>query len=402
MRSNRAEFSPNVRTILAQRAAYRCSNPSCRALTVGPGPSSRDVVRTGIASHIWAAADNGPRGIGDQDYEERRQIENGIWLCGSCGLLVDAARGKGYSPPLLRSWKDLHEARVRIEQGGYSTPIGWVTSLEFLDDPVMLTPVEIRFARKNIVCGNNGSGKSTILRLLQSLTGSRHVTARASYGRKVCVRVNWFDPHPRSALLTADSGNLTNEVDGKRVPYVPRPYRVIACGEEGRSGELNDIEWLASSFDVDPWVLRELLKLLPTIEGVTISEVVARGNDILVRTKSEPELTSLRGRFGWERIELFLGTAILLANTQADVEPTVLVMDGPFAHLHPSAQRDAFALFDSARHTFQVVFSAVEPPRYLGPDWLITYCHRSGQATRITQIAGDYSNLDDAEMDPDQ
>lgn len=35
MSSNGDDFSPAVKDILAKRAAYRCSNPACKKITVG-------------------------------------------------------------------------------------------------------------------------------------------------------------------------------------------------------------------------------------------------------------------------------------------------------------------------------------------------------------------------------
>jgi hypothetical protein len=217
MDDGRADFTEATRRALAQRAAYRCSNPGCRALTVGPGPGAGDVVRTGRASHIFAAAEKGPRGTGGLQFDERRQIENGIWLCANCDALVDATRGSAHPPALLRSWKDLHEALVRTEQGEYSRPIGWVSSIELLKDPLLVTPSEVRLARKNVICGNNGSGKTTILELLHGVTSTRQITKRLQGAGEVSVRIKWFDPHPRTATIDAGNGYAVNDAAARRV-----------------------------------------------------------------------------------------------------------------------------------------------------------------------------------------
>ncbi|NVD28021.1 hypothetical protein HUO14_08910 [Parasphingorhabdus flavimaris] len=57
----RNEFTKMTRTVIASRAGYRCSNPGCGKLTVGPAKSADEFEDTGFASHIHSAAKRGPR-----------------------------------------------------------------------------------------------------------------------------------------------------------------------------------------------------------------------------------------------------------------------------------------------------------------------------------------------------
>ena len=74
--TERDNFLGRIRTLLASRAGYLCSNPSCRAMTIGPSREALDNVATvGVAAHIHAAAPGGPRYNAAMSPEERASIE---------------------------------------------------------------------------------------------------------------------------------------------------------------------------------------------------------------------------------------------------------------------------------------------------------------------------------------
>ena len=85
----RENFKFLIKQKLAERAGYICSNPSCNRLTVGPSENDINIsIKTGVASHICAASPGGARYDISQSRPERESINNGIWLCGSCSLLL--------------------------------------------------------------------------------------------------------------------------------------------------------------------------------------------------------------------------------------------------------------------------------------------------------------------------
>jgi len=118
---NRDDFSAKIRTELAKRVAFRCSNPKCRQLTVGPKESNEGSVLTGIACHIYAAAPNGPRANHDISSDERSAIDNGIWLCSNCSALIDKDPA-AYPPKLLLAWKKRAEKEARDQLENNSLP----------------------------------------------------------------------------------------------------------------------------------------------------------------------------------------------------------------------------------------------------------------------------------------
>jgi|JI10StandDraft_1071094.scaffolds.fasta_scaffold480261_2 hypothetical protein len=114
MAKNRDDFSSNTVKKLAERAAYICSNPGCRRVTIGPDFSNNGAsTKTGVGSHIKAASKGGPRYDTNQTTAERSSITNGIWLCHTCSSLIDRNGGADYKEEILYKWKDGHEKFVK-------------------------------------------------------------------------------------------------------------------------------------------------------------------------------------------------------------------------------------------------------------------------------------------------
>ncbi len=107
----RDDFPRQVVENLAKRVGNRCSNPTCRRLTSGPHSEGSKAINIGVAAHITAASPGGPRYSADLSSEDRKGIENGIWLCQFCAKLVDNDEGR-YSVNLLRQWKVESEIRA--------------------------------------------------------------------------------------------------------------------------------------------------------------------------------------------------------------------------------------------------------------------------------------------------
>ena len=110
----RDDFSAATKRVLAERAAYTCSNPDCRRNQLGPAPGDNSKsVNLGKAAHICAAASGGPRFDVNQTPEQRSSIDNGIFLCGGCADLVDKDNGAGHPAAILHRWKESHERWIK-------------------------------------------------------------------------------------------------------------------------------------------------------------------------------------------------------------------------------------------------------------------------------------------------
>lgn len=101
---NRHEFSAKTKHQIGQRAGWLCSDPSCRQLTVGSNSDGTGETNLGLAAHICAAAPGGPRYDEKQTPEQRKSVDNGIWMCRQHGTAVDAKDSK-YTSKLLHEWK---------------------------------------------------------------------------------------------------------------------------------------------------------------------------------------------------------------------------------------------------------------------------------------------------------
>lgn len=119
----RDEFTKQTSDVLGKRVGVRCSNPNCRKLTTGPRSESRHIVNIGVAAHITAAGEGGPRYDSNLTSEQRSSPENGIWLCQNCAKLVDNDSAR-YTVELLREWKNEAEnaALADVEGRGDAQP----------------------------------------------------------------------------------------------------------------------------------------------------------------------------------------------------------------------------------------------------------------------------------------
>jgi hypothetical protein len=103
--SNRDNFTPSIKRVMAERVAWRCSFPDCGMITIGPkmGDDSKSI-NLGEAAHIHAASPEGPRYDSAMLSEQRKAIQNGIWMCRSHATFIDIDY-KEFSAETLRIWK---------------------------------------------------------------------------------------------------------------------------------------------------------------------------------------------------------------------------------------------------------------------------------------------------------
>ncbi|MBD3812519.1 MAG: HNH endonuclease [Betaproteobacteria bacterium] len=109
-------FKQSVIVTLAKRAANRCSNPDCGAITSGPTDAPDGAVNVGEAAHIYGANPGSARYDVAMDSADRSAITNAIWLCGNCHKLIDDDPTK-YPAGLLFEWQREHERRIAEQVG---------------------------------------------------------------------------------------------------------------------------------------------------------------------------------------------------------------------------------------------------------------------------------------------
>lgn len=147
----RDDFSKPTKDTLAKRAGFLCSNPDCRSPTIGANEVLDKSTSIGVAAHITAAAEGGPRYDDKQTVDQRSSIENGIWLCSNCATLIDKDPLK-YSVFLLFQWKGGVEAESRLKLSG-----AYQTEKARLENDTKFNPIlEADFAGQGRGRYNNG------------------------------------------------------------------------------------------------------------------------------------------------------------------------------------------------------------------------------------------------------
>jgi hypothetical protein len=119
--NTRDEFSTTIKRVLAARAGHRCSNPDCGVPTSAPHAAANQAINIGVAAHISAAAEGGPRFDAGLTAEERAGIHNAIWLCQNCAKLIDNDP-QHFTVDLLNRWKRAAEARALSALGKPPSP----------------------------------------------------------------------------------------------------------------------------------------------------------------------------------------------------------------------------------------------------------------------------------------
>lgn len=109
-------FSKYVVKTLSMRAANRCSNPDCGAITSGPSSDPSDSINVGEAAHIYGANQGSARFDPQMASLDRSAISNAIWLCATCHKIIDDDSGR-YEPGLLFEWQREHERSIAAHVG---------------------------------------------------------------------------------------------------------------------------------------------------------------------------------------------------------------------------------------------------------------------------------------------
>jgi tetratricopeptide (TPR) repeat protein len=107
----RDDFPREVKAVLASRAAGRCCNPDCGAVTSGPGLAPGTAVNVGVAAHITGASPGGFRYDPALTSAQRAAERNGIWLCQTCAKLIDSDLAR-YTVDVLHQWKAVAEGHA--------------------------------------------------------------------------------------------------------------------------------------------------------------------------------------------------------------------------------------------------------------------------------------------------
>lgn len=172
--NGRDDFSRSTVESIAKRSGYICAYPSCKRMTVS-GSNDRDsgLTMTGVAAHITAASEKGPRYDHNMSQKERASEINGIWTCQIHGKFIDDNPSR-CSVEELRRWKSQHEKWVfdRVESGLELFSRG-VCRLSFSKVYPFVGEFNIPVGRNNVLVGDIELG-ITFCQILSALSGGEN------------------------------------------------------------------------------------------------------------------------------------------------------------------------------------------------------------------------------------
>ena len=108
---SRDDFSDKTKRAIALRVGGECCFPGCKAVISGPSTNPEAFINVGVAAHVYAASEGGPRHNSAMTSQQRKSAENGIWLCQNHAKLVDNDPKK-YTAEILLEWKLQKEKEV--------------------------------------------------------------------------------------------------------------------------------------------------------------------------------------------------------------------------------------------------------------------------------------------------
>lgn len=397
----RIEFSGKTKRILAGRAGYRCSFPDCTKVTIGPGLEPSEIISTGTAAHIYSVSDGdrGPRGTGGLSNEERRAPQNGIWLCSDHARLVDANRGSKYPASRLLSYKSLHEAKIAAEQGDHA--FFWIEEICVHRSPIFRDESYMRLGKVTLLAGNNGTGKTQMLRCLSAISRTSQAWARPATPSDIPFVYTIVFRNPVKHILRVERypDRLLFELDGKVVLFNPLPVEIafsdgfqnsVSLEEflerERRNNDdvdgdsLDDLNLLASYLEIDPRILQNLVPYVGTFVDHLVDKariVVKNGRSkLIVNDKKWKMDAPLHKISGGMLAMLSMDILIARAKLMTEYMPTALLLQLPKLQLAPDILETYASYLSSPSIRFQTILETPHgdlPTRLPWLGWEITY-----------------------------
>lgn len=236
--SDRDNFSPKTKEVIAKRAGYLCSFPGCGNITISAGEEhDTDTNSTGMACHISSAASgkNAKRYDPNITSEKRSHANNGIWMCYKHGKIIDTDETR-FTTNILTHWKKLGEqvSRLMHEQG-----------IEY--------SVALKLLSKNLA-------KNEIT--VDELTDENQIIGDAifdsclefTWGKKITNAVRDFTiEHSRNSILHGKGDNVKIEIEYNKLTITDNgspfnPNDLLLVDDEERNGGKNSYKYLIENF----------------------------------------------------------------------------------------------------------------------------------------------------------
>ena len=356
----RSDFPDRVKKRVAERNGFRCSFPQCDKTTIGPGQSPSDSVSTGVACHIFSAAEGGPRGQGDLSSDQLSDIDNALWLCANHARIIDANRGMDYPPARLFSFKTAHEFLISREQGGVAAGFGWLQSVTIEQSPVFTKDATLHLARITVLSGDNASGKTAICEWLAAsgdITLLKHWSSLTKPTGGTRIRFDAVMPSPMNWIIRVfRESEIKFEMDGRGVPRLNLPFLFVYASECPRwKPEETSSSYLARWLRTDPAYIRNIVHSLASRGGFRVHnprfERREDHENLLLDVAGTVQGLDFRALSSGEQIQVAIEFAVEFARLAAERNPTILLID-------------CMGGFDQANLQEYLVFLAAESERF--------------------------------------
>lgn len=321
----RIDFTPKTKSIIARRAGYRCSK--CDKTLVGPGVGSDEVVELGEGAHIYSANPDGPRGQGHLTKEQLRSPENGIYLCSHCHNLVDGKLSeKMYSAATLLQLKAIHEYKIAIELGNKAVPLNWIKSIRIEESPNIKSGSVVSFSKTTILYGDNGSGKSSIIEMLNTILTSE--IDKRWFGDRMKATVDVDNPVKAPVTVTMDN-YVTYKAGDDSLASFPYQMDVVYLKDKERPTEGDDLQYVADYLRKSKKSIEAMISVADYSYAVMVKNAEVRNNRIFVWRKDENTEYEwkLRQLSSTERSRFVLDLVISYLFTVSKYKPSLFLID---------------------------------------------------------------------------
>jgi hypothetical protein len=177
-------YSEKTIKLLFGGSGNQCAFPGCTNPIIAPETPYSDAAVVGQICHIYAAADDGPRGKPGLTEEARNAPENLILLCGHHHPLVDK-QWETYPVEILMAWKRAHEAKFQqgtAESAKLQSSIQQLAFVQAYSDQQITNELE-RIKKGRFVSGfpvkDAALALATRVDTTELAGGSSHTRARA-------------------------------------------------------------------------------------------------------------------------------------------------------------------------------------------------------------------------------
>ena len=373
-RKPRIEFDDKIKEIIARRAGFKCSFPGCNKTLIGPGVENNESITIGECAHIFSAVPKGPRTDGGLSEDELKRPENGIYICRNHHKIIDRkAKDNKYTSDLLTRYKNRHEFLISAELGEYTYPLNWINQLK-IEGTVFKKPIELNLGKVTLITGSNGTGKSTIVEIMDSIFEQKIHSRWNKPKINFATEVKLDNPVLSKFTAHIENNQLFFSVGKTKQPFVPYDFFVLCLNGEIRSN-VDDLKTIADCFGLERSFVKSMLKTTGIKHGLRTRKMEI----VETRTKPYPVdklnvdignwcLQSLGSCSGTEYSSVILDIALSFATEISKFKSVLLLIDWGATYSFDDLNIKKYLDYlQSSQAHFQTIFVSHNPRPKL--DW---------------------------------